>query len=330
MRTLTAALALFGLALNCAAADSPAAQGQTEVFFSSISDPQANLLYRELRNKAAQLGMSLALVDGSANADGLAALCTAPAKKGQPLMVYTTDPQSAQDAARQCGEGGRPLIFMGREPGGEIFARYSHTWFVGPDRREAGAMQAQLLGRYISATSDWDHNGNGTLDYVLLTGEIADPETQIRTKSFKASLRKAQVKALEVGSYGCDWGRDQAEMTVLRLMKSAQGEQVEAIVCNSDTMAAGAADALSALGYNAPGGRYVAVVGIDGIAAAHKRIKQGVMYGTVRHDAGSYAEVALRLARQLAAGEKPSPEELGYTPGRDRDIRIPYLLSTAP
>lgn len=62
-------------------------------------------------------------------------------------------------------------------------------------------------------------------------------------------------------------------------------ENIELVLCNNDSMALGAINALQSLGYNkGDPGRYVPVFGIDALPAALAAIDNGMLTGTVKTD----------------------------------------------
>jgi ABC-type sugar transport system substrate-binding protein len=75
--------------------------------------------------------------------------------------------------------------------------------------------------------------------------------------------------------------------------------QIDAVVAHNDEMALGAYDALVAAGKD----KETLVIGIDGIEAAFKSVKEGGLKASILQDSKSIAEVSIDVALKLAAGE---------------------------
>ncbi len=220
---------------------------------------------------------------------------------------------------------GIPVIFFNRpvEDNGDegvILNFYSDVAFVGTDPAEAGHLQGQLIGRYLTEHYDeTDLNGDGIISYALFKGEAKNAEAIYRTKysieDANAVLKEAGYPELSyfnpsaVDNYQLDltgkWSfsavRDYM-MTNLSQYNEEMNNMIELVVCNSDSMAEGAIRALETYGYNlgADDSTTIPVFGVDASISGRQLIADGKMAGTVVQDAEGMAKCILHLTKNVA------------------------------
>ena len=210
---------------------------------------------------------------------------------------------------------------------------------------EAGMLQGEMVGDYLlSHYSEADLNGDGVISYILFKGEEGNNEAIYRTKY---SVEKANEKLMAAGKkplrfydasnqngYHVDqngqWSSAAANdymTTALASYNAANGNMIELVICNNDSMAEGAISALNAAGYNkGSGSPTIPVFGVDATEAARTLIRDGKMVGTVQQDAAGMANAlalltgnALDESKGLMDGTESLPVDESV-----RKIRIPY------
>ena len=248
-----------------------------------------------------------------------------------------------------------PLVFFNRpieETGyeGVILDYYDNVAFVGTDSAEAGHLQGKMIGEYlIEHYDEVDLNGDGRITYAMFKGEAANAEAIYRTTysvaDANAILKSAGYPNLEyfdstsVDKFQLDltgsWKRESAESymtTNLVHHNEENGNMIELVIANSDSMAEGAIDALQTFGYNlgTPGSTTIPVFGVDATAAGRELIAQGIMTGTIAQDAQAMADCIARMTenakegKDLLEGMDAYPRDAEF--GRQRMIVLPYSI----
>src|SRR5699024_10725585 len=100
-----------------------------------------------------------------------------------------------------------------------------------------------------NANPDWDKNGDGVINYVMLTGDAENPEAIARTEYSISTVEEAGIETKELGQQVANWNADQA-YTAVSAWISREGDNIEMIFANNDSMASGAISALQSAGYN--------------------------------------------------------------------------------
>ena len=266
--------------------------------------------------------------------------------KGATLLAVNIVNTGSDDAARtilnKAKNAGVPLIFFNRSVSDAVIKEYDKCVFVGTDYEQAGHIQGQMIGNYLTEHYDEvDLNGDGVISYVLFKGQQGNMEAEARTKyaveDCNLVLASEGYPALRFydssnsSKYLVDqdgaWSNAAANnymKTILSGYSEAGGNMVELVIANNDEMALGALAALEEAGYNKGGTHRIPVFGIDASEAARNKIKSGAMAGTVKQDSEKMAEVLAKIIqnseseRELLDG---IDESLIVS---DRRINIPY------
>jgi methyl-galactoside transport system substrate-binding protein len=112
----------------------------------------------------------------------------------------------------------------------------------------------------------------------------------------------------------------------------ANGNMIELVIANSDSMAEGAINALQTFGYNlgTPDCTTIPVFGVDATAAGRELIAAGIMTGTISQDAEAMAACIAEMVQNVRDGkdlfhgmdEYPRDTEFG----RENMIVLPYAI----
>ena len=274
------------------------------------------------------------------------------------LVVNIVNSGSAERADVICQKAKAaniPLIFFNRpieeeDYEGVILDYYDNVAFVGTDSAEAGHLQGQMIGNYLKDHFDEvDLNGDGHISYAMFKGEAANAEAVFRTKysveDANAILEEAGLPDLvyfdptSVDKFQLDltgsWTAESATSymtTNLVHYNEENGNMIELVIANSDSMAEGAINALQTFGYNlgTPDCTTIPVFGVDATAAGRELIASGIMTGTIAQDAEAMAACIAEMVQNVRDGkdlfhgmdEYPRDTEFG----RENMIVLPYAI----
>ena len=107
------------------------------------------------------------------------------------LAINLVDPQAAPTIISKAKEADLPVVFFNKEPSPEAMASYDKAWYVGTTSAESGIIQGQIIVDSWKANPEWDKNGDGKIQYVLLKGEPGHPDAEARTKYSVDTVKEA-------------------------------------------------------------------------------------------------------------------------------------------
>ena len=327
--------------------------GQTadvHVFYYTYSDPYISNVRSALDKQLKNAGLSFQDHDGNGNqttqTEQIQTAITNGAKAIVVNIVNTGSDDAANGIIALAKNADIPLIFFNREVSDAAVKSYDKCAFVGTDAKEAGVLQGQIIGQYVSDNfKAIDINGDGVISYVLFKGEEGNNEAIYRTKY---SVEEADKILSQNGhsplrfydpsnsnKYLVDrngqWAASAANeymTTALASYNEDKGNMIELVICNNDGMAEGAIAALGNAGYNLgrEGSRQIPVFGVDATEAAIDLISKGKMTGTVKQDAAGMADAVSRIvSNSLTDGKKLTEGLDAYTIDSGvTKVRIPY------
>ena len=322
--------------------------GEVSVFYYTYADTYISGVRGEMDRLLTEAGVSFNNYDAGSNQATQTEQVDTAITKGSRLLIVNVVDTGSDDAARTIVDKAKaaniPVIFFNRSVSDAVLASYDKCFFVGTDYEEAGKLQGQMVGEYLTANySSYDINGDGRISYVLFKGEQGNAEAEARTRcavedanKVLAAAGKSALKFYDSRNqqgYLVDqdgnWSNAAANnymKTILSGYSEAGGNMVELVIANNDEMALGALAALEEAGYNKPGKRYIPVFGIDATEAAKSKIASGAMAGTVKQDAGGMAEAIVAVTRNLI-GERSHFEGIdeGLVASEKR-LNIPYSV----
>ena len=235
------------------------------------------------------------------------------------LAINLVDPAAAQTVIDKAKADNIPVVFYNKEPSKEALASYDKAFYVGTESKESGIIQGDLIAKHWEANSEWDLNGDGQIQYVLLKGEPGHPDAEARTSYVISTLNDTHgITTEELHMDTAMWDTAQAKDKTEAWLSGPNGSKIEMVICNNDGMALGAIEAL-----NANGRPEIPVFGVDALAEALVKIEGGEMAGTVLNDAVNQGQATFDLAYNLAIGN-------GATDGTDwkmddKAVRVPYV-----
>lgn len=213
------------------------------------------------------------------------------------LIVNLVQSTAAASVIDICKNADIPVVFINREPTSDDLALWDKITYVGADARQSGTMQGEIV---LGLENKGDINGDGTVNYVMVQGDMENVDAQYRTEFSVKALTNAGLKVNKLVEQRGDW--DQAKGQEITAAALTQYENdVEVVFCNNDSMALGAYQAIEAAGRTV--GKDIYLLGVDALEEACTLVKEGKMTGTVLNDANGQAHQAANVAQLLVDGK---------------------------
>ena len=323
-------------------------ESNVHVFYYTFSDTYVSSVRSTLGAKLREAGVKYQDYDANGNQTTQTEQIRTAVTQGATALLVNIVNTGSDDAAKEIVELARsaniPLIFFNREVSDSVISSYESCAFVGTHAVEAGMLQGEMIGDYLLQNyTTADLNGDGVISYILFKGEEGNNEAIFRTKY---SVEKANERLTAAGKsalrfydasngngYLVDqngqWSSAAANdymTTALASHNATNGNMIELVICNNDSMAEGAISALNAAGYNKGGtSPMIPVFGVDATEAAKTLIKDGKMVGTVQQDAAGMADALALLTKNAQEGHSLMDGTESLPVDEDvRKIRIPY------
>lgn len=227
---------------------------------------------------------------------------------------------------QSCKSEGITTIFANTtSPSDDDFANYDDLWYVSSASEQSGENMGNEIVDYFKSHDNWDRNGNGKVDYILLQGIPTFSDTINRSSYSLAQIEGAGytlgtciggenvtgVKGGDViNGIICDFQRAKAQENVEALL-AGYGNDIDCILADNDDEALGAIAALKAHGYLTDDSNYIPVVGVDATAAGCEAIKNGTMLGTSLNNPVKLGKCVYKLMYLLTNGEDVTTESIG-------------------
>lgn len=284
-----------------------------------------------MQAKADELGVKLELVDSQNKQPTQNEQVDTFITKGvSALAVNPVDRTAAGPLVDKAKAEDIPIVFLNREPEADVMASYDKIWYVGAKAEESGTMSGEIIADYWKAHPEADRNGDGKLQYIMVTGEPGHQDATLRTEYSVKAITDAGIEVEELGNDTAMWDKVKATDLVSSLLSAKGVENVEAILCNNDDMALGAIEALKAAGYNTgDAAKFTPVVGVDATAPALQAMQDGSLLGTVLNDAENQGNATVMIAAAAAAGQEITEDTIGYKVTDGKYVWIPYVKITA-
>jgi ribose transport system substrate-binding protein len=237
-----------------------------------------------IRNET-DLAGQVSLVE-QALAEGAAAIVIAPA-----------DSKALVPALRRARQQGVLVVNIdNRLDAATAAAAGLEVPFVGPDNRGG----ARVVGEAVAARL---HSGD---EVAIIEGVTTAFNGQQRRAGFEDAMAAAGIKVITVQSG--EWEMEAANSVAAGILAAHPG--VKALLCANDSMAIGAAAAVTAAGRTGS----VLVAGFDDIPAIKPLLADGRVAATADQHADQLAvlgiETALTALRQGAVGDRATPVDL--------------------
>ncbi len=283
-----------------------------------------SLVREAIGNAAAAKGARVDIVDGQNSQPAQNEQIDLFISKALPaIAVNQVDRELANVTLEKAKAANIPVVFFNKEPLPEVLSTWDKAFYVGAKAEESGQMQGQLVLDYWAAHPEADKNGDGIVQYVMLSGPADHQDAQIRTVESIKFINDAGVQTEALAEEIGDWNRPLA-IEQMGAIYAQHGDAIEFVLANNDNMAIGAVEALKANGYFGDTGRFLPVVGVDATEPALESMRAGELLGTVLNDAVNQGQATFNLACVLAGGGTPSAENTGYVID-GQYVWVPYV-----
>ena len=225
------------------------------------------------------------------------------------LLIIEQVMASATEEMQQClRRSDIPVIFLNREPEGSLPEERKAACFVGCDANRPGFLMGQAL---LQLPQNGDLNGDGVISYAFITGPEDHLDGQLRMDQCRESLTQAGVNVQEVYTCYGDWSQESGRRGSQQVL-SIYGKDIEVLLCCSDVLALGAAEAIRSAGREV--GQDVYLLGIGGEPQALSLVENGQMSATVAMDLESQLHTVLSVTHGLLDGQTVAPRQyIDYT-----------------
>jgi len=305
-------------------ADCPVPSNDIGVAVYRFDNEYLSLMREAISNAAEAKGAHVDIVDGQNAQPTQNEQIDLFITKGLPaIAVNQVDRELANVTLDKAKAADIPVVFFNKEPFPEVLSTWDKAYYVGAKAEESGIMQGQLVIDYWKAHPEADKNGDGIIQYVMLSGPADHQDAQIRTTESIKAITDAGLQVQELASNIGDWNRPLA-IEQMSAIYAQHGDAIEFVLANNDNMAIGAVEALKANGYFGDTGKFLPVVGVDATEPALESMRAGELLGTVLNDAVNQGTATFNLACVLASGGTPTAENTGYAID-GQYVWIPYV-----
>lgn len=233
------------------------------------------------------------------------------------LVINLVDPTAGQSVIDKAKAANVPIILFNKDPGVDALNSYDKAWYVGTTPKDSGILQGQVIEKQWKLHPEYDLNGDGVIQYVMLFGEPGQPDAEARTKYSIEYLNEAGLKTEQLHKDIANWDTAQAKDKMDAWLSGPNGNKIEVVIANNDGMALGAVQSVKAANKKLP------VFGVDAIQEALTLIEKDEMAGTVLQDATGQARAILELGINIAKGNEPTQGTEWKLV--DKAIRVPYV-----
>lgn len=248
------------------------------------------------------------------------------AEKVKALAINPVDRTAAGVMLEKAKKANIPIVFFNKEPLADDMKKWDKVYYVGAKAEESGIMQGELVANYWKTHPEADKNKDGVMQYVMLKGEPAHQDAELRTKYSVQTVQDAGIAVEKLAEDNANWDRMKGQEKMTAFL-ATNADNIEVVFSNNDDMALGAIEALKAAGYFRDG-KYMPVVGIDAITPALQAVKDGTLLGTVFNDGKNQGRATFNLAFALAQGKPVGRETVGYDITDGKYIWVPYKKIT--
>jgi methyl-galactoside transport system substrate-binding protein len=305
-------------------ADCPVPSDAIGVAVFRFDNEYLSLIREAINNAAAAKGATVDIVDGQNSQPAQNEQIDLFISKNLPaIAVNQVDRELANVTLEKAKAADIPVVFFNKEPLPEVLSTWDKAYYIGAKAEESGQMQGQLVLDYWAANPTADKNGDGIIQYVMLSGPADHQDAQIRTEQSIKFINDAGVQTEALAEQIGDWNRPLA-VEQMNAIYAQHGDAIEFVLANNDNMAIGAVEALKANGYFGDTGKFMPVVGVDATEPALESMRAGELLGTVLNDAVNQGTATFNLACVLASDGVPTAENTGYTID-GQYVWVPYV-----
>ena len=236
------------------------------------------------------------------------------------LAVNPVDSSAGDTIVEKARNAGIPIVFFNRMPTLEVLNSYDKCWYVGLDSLYQGRLEGEMVAdAWNKDSAKYDTNGDGVLQYVLMTGSPGHSDATDRANGFYAAIDDSGIAAEQIATQPGNWSTSTA-VEVMNSWIGKFGDKIEMVVCSNDAMALGAVEALRGNGLITEE-KAVPVIGVNALPETAELIKSGVMLGSILTSTYDAARAVVQISMNVAQG-KPADEGLEWEMV-DKIVKIP-------
>lgn len=215
------------------------------------------------------------------------------------IIANLVDPTGADVIVNDAKAADIPVVLINREPDVEVMEVWpGKTSYVGVDATQSGIFQGEIIA---SLDNKGDINGDGTVSYITLKGDLQNVDAQQRTEySIKTLLETIDAVDVNGVPYPGNWETALGEQHTSDAL-AKYGDDIEVIFANNDGMAVGAVTAIEKAGRKV--GEDIYVVGVDATPDAMALLGDGKLTGTVLNDHFNQARTVVEVGIKALNGE---------------------------
>lgn len=225
------------------------------------------------------------------------------------LLIVEQVMTSATEEMQQClSSSDTPVIFLTREPEEAMLEALKQACFVGCDACRPGFLMGQAL---LQLPKHGDLNGDGVVSYAFITGPEDHMDSRLRMDQCREALTQAGANVQEMYTGYGNWSRESGQRCSQQIL-GIYGKDVEVLLCCSDVLVLGAAEAIRATGREA--GQDVYLLGIGNDPVILSLLESGQISAVVSMDLESHTDTVLSAAYALLDGQTVAPRQyIDYT-----------------
>ena len=286
---LTGAMAVSLFSACGASSAGSSGSNSSKIMFvtTDTEDAYRKLLTEGMAKAASEAGVTMDEVDCGNDVETQVEATRKAASGGYGAVICRLADSSTAPQI-ELAAGNLPVIYVNNQPD-ESALKADKYMYVASDEEQCGKLQAEYVIKKV---------GKKELNIVILEGEKGHSATIQRTLSNKNTFKREGVKVNILFQDYCNWTDTEARHKLDLFFKT--GQSVDAILCNNDTMALGAVQALEDNGLDPS---QIPVTGVDATADGCQSIADGKMSYTVFQNAKGQVKKAVEIAQALGSGK---------------------------
>ena len=261
--------------------EQPIVEGDAKIGFSisTLNNPFFVTLNDGAKEKAAELGAELTIIDAQDNAAKQASDVEDLIQQGVDLiMINPTDSEAVASAVEAANLAGIPVITVDRNAeGGEVLAH------IASDNVAGGELAAEYLVELVGKDAK----------VAELEGISGSSAARDRGAGFnKIAAEQLDIVAKQTANFNRSEG-----LTVMENILQGQPD-IQGVFAHNDEMALGALEAIKT------SGKDIVVIGFDATDDAVQAVEDGTLAGTVAQKPELIGETAIDIAVKALKGEE--------------------------
>ena len=256
-----------------------------KVFYTAPPDDDFKLLLKEsLQENAAAEGVTFDIGEccNTVN-DQVNQIKEAVSSGYNAIICLPVDRSTALQL--EVAAGDVPIIYVNGAPDKEFLEKDKYM-VVSSYEQDAGTYQAEYVWNALGKPS--------SINVVVLRGPLTHNAAIARSVSVYRYFKENGVQVNTVFDDSANWSEDEAKEMMAIVEKT--GQSFDAVFCNNDSMAVGAADYLASHGYDLS---KIPVVGVDATVGGCQSIVDGKMQFTVYQSASGQGAMAIKCVKAL-------------------------------